>query len=234
MDFSCKVDRFSKIGKQSQLIQSIIQKSTTGEQLEARGAGIYRSHIGSRCQIKHSNCYSVDFENEVQVGRNCLVSETKIGKRTYLASNVSVFHGSIGSYCSIGQGVVIGHAEHPMHLLSTSPLFYNTKNSFNEKKFILETVDEFRQTMIGHDVWIGANAYIKSGINIGNGAVIGAHSVVTKDVIPYSVVAGVPAKIIKMRFAEETLKKLMRDEWWQMDDQSIIDYQKTYFQKGNK
>jgi len=228
MDFNSKVDRLSNIGKQSRLVGAIIQKSETGEKLEAIGAGIFRSKIGSRCKIKKANCYSVTFGDEVQVGENCIVSHSTIEKRTYLAPNVMLFHSQIGSYCSIGPGAIIGHAEHPVHFLSTSPLFYNPQNSFGEQRFILEAAHEFRETTIGHDVWIGANAFIKSGVTLGTGAVIGAHAVVTKDVPPYAIVAGVPARIIRMRFKEEIIRKLAFDAWWTLTEQDLEKYSKEF------
>jgi tetrahydrodipicolinate N-succinyltransferase len=74
--------------------------------------------------------------------------------------------------------------------------------------------DEDQTTFIGHDVWIGANAYVKDGVNIGNGAIVAAGSVVTRDVPPFAIVGGVPAKCIRLRFSEEQIDKLLELKWW--------------------
>ena len=78
--------------------------------------------------------------------------------------------------------------------------------------------DEVKTTHVGHDVWIGRNALIKQGVTIGNGAVVGMGSVVTKDVLPYSIVGGNPAKLIRMRFSNETIDELIKSEWWYLDE----------------
>ena len=88
--------------------------------------------------------------------------------------------------------------------------------------------DEYDTTTLGNDVWIGSHAFIKGGIVIGNGAVIGAYSVVTKDVEPYSIVAGNPAKFIRKRFDNETISKLMESRWWELEDDALYD-NATYF-----
>ena len=147
------------------------------------------------------------------------------GRHTYCGENCRVNNfedSTIGSFCSIGVEVHIGHGNHPINFLTTSPFFYEPALGFLYPDSVCHT--EFRTTSavhIGNDVWIGNFAFIKNGVNIGDGAIIGAHSVVTKDVPPYAIVAGNPAKIIRYRFNEETIQKLLRLKWWEFDDEFL-------------
>ena len=129
---------------------------------------------------------------------------------------------SIGSFCSIGEGTVIVLAAaggHRPDWISTFP-FIQLFKDFHNFSF---PQTEKRDVIIGNDVWIGINATILSGVKIGDGAVIGASSVVTKDVPAYSIVAGNPAKLIRMRFDEETINMLLKIRWWDWDLERIAD-----------
>ena len=149
-----------------------------------------------------------------------------IGKYSYYVNQLNVLGGEnqvplkIGKFCSIAQGVTIllGGGHRP-DWITTYPFSY--------------IFDEFKNTpglpatkggvVIGNDVWIGMNTLILSGIQIGDGAIIGAHSVVTKDVEPYTIVAGNPAKVIRKRFDQETIDALLRIKWWNWDIHKIKD-----------
>lgn len=133
----------------------------------------------------------------------------------------------IGRYCSFGEQVQIGRHPHAMHWMSTSPFFYSPyKNilDFDLPKGIeLNPLKEFKRktrpvtaktTTIGNDIWIGHGAFILPGVTIGHGAVIGAMAVVTKDVPPYAVVVGSPARIMKFRFPDDQVQGLLASRWW--------------------
>lgn len=123
---------------------------------------------------------------------------------------------NIGKYTSVGRGVRVFTQNHPIDTLSTHPYFY-------EKKFgiISEDMLDPATTVIGHDVWIGQSAVILPGCKeIGHGAIVGAGSVVTKNVPAYAIVAGNPAKILKFRFDETKIAKLLSGAWW---DRNIED-----------
>lgn len=118
---------------------------------------------------------------------------------------------TVGKYCSLAAGVCIYSRNHPYWFASTSPLFYNPNFANN----INEDAVRYGKLAIGNDVWIGQYAIIlPSCKSIGNGAVIGADAIVTKDVPPYAVVAGNPAKVLKYRFDEATVRKLEEICWW--------------------
>jgi len=126
----------------------------------------------------------------------------------------------IGSYCSIGSGAVFmmaGNQGHNMKWVSTFP-FYFQANIFKNAKNAFEKVGN---TIIGNDVWIGSEAMIMSGVKIGDGAVIAARAVVTKDVEPYSVVGGNPAIYIKSRFENKEIEQLLSMKWWNWKEEKI-------------
>ena len=126
----------------------------------------------------------------------------------------------IGRFCSISDNVYIGGSAHPMHFVSTSPVFLSHRDSV-KTKFSWHDFHHMPRTTIGHDVWIGYGVSIRAGVTIGHGAVIGMGAVVTKDVAPYSVVGGNPAKPLKPRFPEAVASALLVSEWWNYSDEDL-------------
>lgn len=123
----------------------------------------------------------------------------------------------IGRYCSFAKGFLILSGNHPLNCKSTHPFFYNPSVGYVDELLITRT-----KINIGNDVWIGANATILPSVSrIWDGAVIGAGSVVTKNVPPFAVVAGNPAKILRYRFTEETINRIIQSVWWDRDIESI-------------
>lgn len=129
----------------------------------------------------------------------------------------------IGKYCSIACGAkfLFTSANHSMHSLSTYPfpIFFDEWGL--DVKDITLAWDNKGDIVIGNDVWIGYEAVIFSGVTIGDGAIIGTRAVVTKDVPPYTIVGGIPAKLIRKRFDEETVSKLLRLKWWEWPEEKI-------------
>jgi chloramphenicol O-acetyltransferase type B len=160
---------------------------------------------------------------KVRLLDNCIINNSVIDSYTYLGKNCLVQNTRIGKFCSIANEVMIGLGNHPLNLLSTSPLFYRWDNPLNIKltKDDLDII-EYKPITIGNDVWIGARSIIIDGVSIGHGAVIAANSVVTKDIPPYAIVAGVPSKIIKYRFEEKKIAELIESKWWEKRLQDII------------
>lgn len=168
------------------------------------------------------------FEGFNFIGRYSRIINTKLGFATYIGVNSNLSNCQIGRYCSIGSNVNVVNGLHPTkNFVSTHPSFYAIKNSINltyikNQKFSEQKyVDGVNYIVIGNDVWIGNNVLLISGIKIGDGAVIAAGSVVTKDVESYSIVGGVPAKIIKYRFSDDVINQLKSIEWWSQDQNWI-------------
>ena len=158
-----------------------------------------------------------EFEGANTVGSNSRFSG-KMGYGTYICNNCFIT-GNIGRFCSIAAEVENVLGIHPISepYVSSSPMFYSlrkqTGKTFAQKQLFDELKDPIE---IGHDCWIGQRAFIVGGIKIGIGAVVLAGAVVTKDVPPYTVVGGVPARIIKYRYDEATIEFLLKSKWWDL------------------
>ncbi|MFB9378778.1 CatB-related O-acetyltransferase [Kineococcus gynurae] len=151
----------------------------------------------------------------------------RFGAFTYSHAMISPAVESIGRYCSIAEGVKFGLREHPLTWLGTSNFTYEMENPQwdDHRRRRRRPFQDFphgddrqqRAIRIGNDVWIGGHAYIKGGVTIGDGAVVGTMAVVTKDVPPYAVVVGNPARIVRFRFPADVVHELERVRWWQYD-----------------
>lgn len=163
------------------------------------------------------------FEDNVYLDRFCTFHKVNVGRFTYFGYGCNVSNCSIGRFCSVAGDVKIGLGKHPFDRVSTSPVFYSFNNRFRVKWNNDETVIESEPTIIGNDVWIGTNAIIVGGVTVGNGAVIAAGAIVTRDVEPFAIVGGVPAKTIKYRFDKDTVDKIEHIKWWEWNENRIRD-----------
>ncbi|MBS5451870.1 MAG: CatB-related O-acetyltransferase [Coriobacteriia bacterium] len=184
--------------------------------------------------MQHILYYLAKFFQKIQLPslRNCVIDRTahvlqksnlidvSIGRYSYVGVANSICNTSIGSFCSIASYCAIGGGNHPLDYVSTSPVFLDGHNVFGTNIATL-SFDAAPQTHIGNDVWIGEACFIKAGVRIGDGAVVGAHSVVTRDIPPYAVVAGSPARILKFRFTNEVIQRLEGIAWWDWDDTQL-------------
>ncbi|PFD99357.1 CatB-related O-acetyltransferase [Priestia megaterium] len=164
--------------------------------------------------VSYTDCELGDY---CSFGNNTHLHNVSIQQFSYIGPNSRINNTEIGKFCSISEGVKIGLGTHPIEHISTSPVFYSINNQlplmFSHKPLF----EEYKTTKIDNDVWIGANVVLLDGIHIGNGAIIAAGAVVTKNVPDYAIVGGVPAKIIRYRFDEETRQLLIDSKWWEKD-----------------
>lgn len=166
---------------------------------------------------------SVDKKSKIYSGTEFYKSS--IGRYSYVGYDCEIANCRIGAFCSIANRVIIGGARHPLNWVSTSPVFYDVDGGTGLHLGNLET-DKPAETILENDIWIGSRAILMQGIHVGTGAVIGAGAVVTKDVPPYAIVAGSPAKIIRFRFNESTITELLKSEWWNLKDTELKDLSK--------
>lgn len=151
--------------------------------------------------------------DQVNIQRFNAIDSCEIGSFTYTGRCTTILHSKIGSFSSISWGISIGGADHDLKKVTTHDFLYNPMKGLLPEGYVPE--EHYKDDCtVGNDVWIGANASILRGLTIGDGAVIGAGSVVTHDVEPYSVVVGSPAKVIKKRFKDDVIERLLKVEWW--------------------
>ena len=149
--------------------------------------------------------------------------DVKIGKYSYYKRGTKLMNCDIGRFCHIGDNCAIGLFGHDTSQVTTYPLKYHFENSVVDvgQDSTADAVRKSRQTIIKNDVYIGESVTIFAGVTVGNGAVIGARAVVTKDVPDYAVVAGVPSQIVRMRFSDKIVDDLLDIQWWQWSDDKI-------------
>lgn len=176
---------------------------------------------------KISNVALVSSTNKIsklaRINRLVKIKNSEVGDYSYIGPSCDITNTNIKRFCSIADNCRIGTASHTLNNLSTSPIF-TLKNNGTATSWVSESIkhnNEVKQVNIGNDVWIATHVIIKDGVTIRDGAIIGAGAVVVKDVPPYAVVGGVPAKIIKYRFSEEIIKKLEEMEWWNYSDEKL-------------
>lgn len=174
-------------------------------------------------------CASSRVSKKARVYRFAKIVNSSLGDFSYVGPHSWLVAASVGKFCSVAPNCKIGLAAHSVNFLSTSPIFTETKNgtgfSWTRKNFFVPT----KLVRVGNDVWIGERALILGGVSVGNGAVIGAGAVVTKDVPAYAIVGGVPARLIRYRFPAEKIAAFEKERWWELPEsvlrERIADFQ---------
>ncbi|MEI6286670.1 MAG: antibiotic acetyltransferase [Bacillota bacterium] len=163
------------------------------------------STIGNKCIVNNAEIYNSILGDYSTVNRHSVMWNTKVGK-----------------FCSIGGGVKINLSNHPVDYFSSHPLFYRKNyegNNIDENLFV-----ESKTCIIGDDVWLGENVLVMGGVNIGTGAIIGACSFVNKDIPPYAIACGVPAKVLKYRFSEGIIVQLQKINWCDISEDLLYEF----------
>ena len=202
-----------------------VWRSINRYKLSKRNVRIYKTAIFNN---------KTTFGGYNSIGAKTVVSDSQIGRYTYLGKNNKLDRVTIGKYCSIGSNIKILDSTHPTRdFVSTSPVFYSTLRQCGAT-FV--TKDKFEEHLsgggskliIGNDVWIGDDVTFMAGITIGDGAIIGTGALVTKDVPPFSICGGIPAKIIRYRFTQEQIDFLQAIKWWDKDEQWLITHADSF------
>jgi len=166
-------------------------------------------------------------------GKGTHIHGSKFGRHSYVA-NARIVNTTIGAFCSIGPGVNIGGlGAHPTKWLSTHPAFYSTFMQSGKTFATTNLFEELKSNTVGNDVWIGARALIVDGVSIGDGAIVAAGAVVTKDVPPYTIVGGVPAQVIRLRFESAVINFLLKWQWWNLPDEVLAQVAPRFCDSSN-
>jgi chloramphenicol O-acetyltransferase type B len=181
---------------------------------------------------KNTFISDITIGNSVTIQHNCCLTNVLIGDFSYVASGTQLDLTQVGRFCSLGPQVLCGCGNHPVNFISTNPIFFST---FTQSGVTFADKDHFQdreEIIIGHDVWIGARAFIKDGVKIGNGVVIAAGAVVVNDVPDYAIVGGIPAKVIRYRFQPDVIQQLLMIRWWDWTTEKLHDA-RSYFSKDD-
>lgn len=187
-------------------------------------------------QVFHNTQFNkkTQFEHNIKIGPNTAIGGAIIGCNSYVGANSVFTDCKIGRFTSISVNVKVIPDSHPSTgFVSTCPSFFSTRGQ-NLQSFVKKNkYEEFLKVdgydvVVGNDVWIGCNVLIKGGIRIGDGAIVAMGSIVTKDVPPYAIVGGVPAKVIKYRFTPEQIDYLMHLKWWDKTEEWIKNHAEDF------
>jgi phosphonate metabolism protein (transferase hexapeptide repeat family) len=173
-----------------------------------------RPFIHPSCRIRNSRVGAW-----TALGEHSFLVDSVFGDYSYTAGNVQIIYAEVGKYCSIANSVRINPGNHPQWRVTQHHMTYR------RRQYGLGEADDAEffkwraahACTIGHDVWIGHGAVIMPGVSIGTGAIVGSGAVVTKDIGPYQVAVGVAAKVIKQRFPDHVIEKLLETRWWDWD-----------------
>lgn len=185
---------------------------------------------GSHLQIGYmSRILNCSFGQYNTIANDVYMANVTLGDFTYVADHTHLQNVQIGRFCSIGPEARCGLGRHPSHtFVSTHPIFYSqlrqAQVTFVDRPYFAE----FANVAIGNDVWLGARCLVVDGVRIGDGAMIAAGAVVVSDVEPYAIVGGVPARVLKYRFAPDQIARLLRLCWWNWDQNWLQDHYRAF------
>ena len=195
------------------MIKRIIKANINLIRMRKQGNEISTLH---KVDLK-SSLIKTSLAAEAMVASGASINESSIGRYTSIGRNTKITHAEIGNFCAISWDCTINAIFHPIDHPTISAFPYVPYVG----GFVKKRKQNYSVVVVGNDVWIGAGAVIMPGIKIGDGSIIGAGSIVTKDVESYSIVAGNPARKIRSRFSEDIILKMNDLKWWGWDDAKI-------------
>lgn len=183
------------------------------------------------CKVSFfTSIYNLKCEGYNTIGKNAVINNVTLGFASGISMNSFFCDTVIGRYTVLGPRIIVIRGQHPTsRFVSVHPAFYSLKKQYGFTYINRQKFDEFvyvdlnkkTAVIIGNDVWIGADVRIMEGVKIGDGAIVAAGAVVVNDVLPYSIVGGVPAKVIKSRFTEDDIQFLLQLKWWDKSEEWI-------------
>lgn len=208
-----------------------VNDTTLGKDVRINACSIVNtSLIGDNVIVdKDSHIRHSEFSGVNRIYKESVLNNVRLDRYSYIGARSRANNTAIGKYCSIGQEVKMCLGLHPSDtFVSSHPSFYSTKNQVPDHFADKDYFEEFSKLTVGNDVWIGLGSILMGGITIGDGAIIAAGSIVTKDVPPYAIVGGAPAKLIRYRFSEDQIEKLLHVKWWNADESWIRENYKRF------
>jgi phosphonate metabolism protein (transferase hexapeptide repeat family) len=199
-------------------MQHVTQFSSRGDK-----TGIGGRALGEQ-PVFHSDVvvYDAHFGRYVEIGANSTIVETAMGDYSYTAGDNQIIYAEIGKFSNIASHVRINPGNHPMERVTLHHMTYRRALygfGADDAGFFQWRRDH--KCTVGHDTWLGHGAIIMPGVTVGHGAVVGSGAVVTKDVAPYTIVVGVPARPLRMRFPAHVADALLRIAWWDWDHDTL-------------
>lgn len=179
--------------------------------------------------LVRSERYKTNMGKYVKIVPPFFLHKVEVGDYSVLAYNAHAANVKIGKFCSIGPNFCCGLGLHPTNGISSSAMFYSTSKLNGMTLSKEDKYEETKQTFIGNDVYIGANVFVLDGVTISDGAVVGAGAVVTKDIPPYAIALGIPAKVVKYRFDDETIKAMLEKQWWNGKEEDLQQVEKHFW-----
>ena len=174
---------------------------------------------------RHVNIVNSSLGQFVSLAHHADLLNTTIGDRTSIGRYSIIRNSDIGSYCAISWNVTIGADHHPTERVTGSAAFFRSMFGLVDSD---SSKGDVKRCFIGNDVLISTDVTIIAGVKIGDGAIIGAGAIVTKDIPPYSIAVGNPARVIKNRFSDSIIKKLLQLRWWDMTDDFLIKHKNLF------
>ena len=166
---------------------------------------------------------SSTFTKYTSLQRKAKLMNSHVERNSRICINTELFNTTVGKFTIIARNCVVGLGAHPTDTLSPHSIFYKRNRWKWHDDWCIDT--GFRESdkpiVIGNGAWIGMRCLILDGVTIGDGAIVAAGAVVTKDVPPYAIVGGVPAKVLKYRFSQEIIDRLLEIKWWNLPDEEI-------------
>ncbi len=187
--------------------------------------GLAQRKTDEPCIHTTAQCKNSRVGKYCEIGERVILREVVVGDFTYFERHGEAIYAQLGKFCSVAANVRINALEHPIERLTMHKVTYRPNEYFRFQGLDQEFRERrrARKVIIGHDVWIGHGAVILPGVTIGTGAVIGANAVVRRDVLPFQIVAGVPAKPIRFRFEEPLRERILASSWWDWPVEKIAE-----------